>query len=66
MCGCGRTGTYYAYEQEGIVPDLVTMAKGLAAGYQPIGAVMIHDKIYDAIFHGTGTFNTVIPSWRIH
>lgn len=56
MCGCGRTGTYFAYEQEGIVPDLVTMAKGLAAGYQPIGAVMIHDKIYDAIFHGTGYF----------
>lgn len=56
MCGCGRTGTYYAYEQEGIVPDLVTMAKGLAAGYQPIGAVMIHDKIYDAIFRGTGYF----------
>lgn len=56
MCGCGRTGSYFAYEQEDIVPDLVTMAKGLAAGYQPIGAVMIHDKIYDAIFHGSGYF----------
>ncbi|USH03040.1 aspartate aminotransferase family protein [Grimontia kaedaensis] len=56
MCGCGRTGTYFAYEQEDIVPDLVTMAKGLAAGYQPIGAVMIHDNIYNAIFHGTGYF----------
>ncbi|WP_325891840.1 aspartate aminotransferase family protein [Grimontia sp. NTOU-MAR1] len=56
MCGCGRTGTYFAYEQEDIVPDLVTMAKGLAAGYQPIGAVMIHDNIYNAIFHGSGYF----------
>ncbi|KXF81005.1 aspartate aminotransferase family protein [Enterovibrio coralii] len=56
MCGSGRTGTYFAYEQEGIVPDLVTMAKGLAAGYQPIGAVMLHDKIYDAISRGSGYF----------
>ncbi|MDD1795211.1 aspartate aminotransferase family protein [Enterovibrio sp. ZSDZ42] len=56
MCGCGRTGTYFAYEQEDIVPDLVTLAKGLAAGYQPIGAVMIRDKIYEAISQGTGYF----------
>ncbi|WP_394213180.1 aspartate aminotransferase family protein [Enterovibrio calviensis] len=56
MCGCGRTGTYYAYEQEDIIPDLVTLAKGLAAGYQPIGAVMIHSKIYDAISQGSGYF----------
>ncbi|MDD1783793.1 aspartate aminotransferase family protein [Enterovibrio sp. ZSDZ35] len=56
MCGSGRTGTYYAYEQESITPDLVTMAKGLAAGYQPIGAVMVHDKIYDAISQGSGYF----------
>ncbi|MCP4301103.1 MAG: aminotransferase class III-fold pyridoxal phosphate-dependent enzyme, partial [Gammaproteobacteria bacterium] len=38
MCGTGRTGTLMAYEQEDIVPDIVTMAKGLAAGYQPVGA----------------------------
>ncbi|PMN93887.1 aspartate aminotransferase family protein [Enterovibrio norvegicus] len=56
MCGAGRTGTYFAYEQEEIVPDLVTLAKGLAAGYQPIGAVMVHEKIYNAIAGGTGYF----------
>ncbi|WP_434356582.1 aspartate aminotransferase family protein [Parasalinivibrio latis] len=56
MCGCGRTGTYFAFEQEAAVPDLVTMAKGLAAGYQPIGAVMVADHIYEAISSGSGFF----------
>ena len=40
MCGMGRTGSLYAYEQEGITPDLLTCAKGLGAGYQPIGATV--------------------------
>jgi len=39
MCGMGRTGTLYAVEQEGVVPDLITIAKGLGGGYQPIGAL---------------------------
>ncbi|HYB11561.1 MAG TPA: aspartate aminotransferase family protein [Alphaproteobacteria bacterium] len=56
MCGMGRTGTLYAFEQEGIVPDIVTMAKGLGAGYQPIGAMLVADKIYDAIAGGSGAF----------
>ena len=41
MCGMGRTGTLYALEQEGIAPDLATIAKGLGGGYQPIGAVLV-------------------------
>ncbi|KAK4609301.1 1,3-beta-glucanosyltransferase gel1 [Fulvia fulva] len=41
MCGMGRTGTLHAWEQEGVVPDLQTVAKGLGAGYQPIGALLI-------------------------
>jgi len=56
MCGIGRTGTFYAFEQDQIVPDLVTIAKGLGAGYQPIGGVVISDKIYDAIANGSGFF----------
>ncbi len=56
MCGVGRTGSFYAFEQEGIVPDIVTIAKGLAAGYQPIGATIANDKIYHAIANGSGFF----------
>jgi len=56
MCGTGRTGTMMAYEQEGIVPDLVTMAKGLAAGYQPVGALLCKDEITDVIRKGSGFF----------
>ncbi len=56
MCGIGRTGTFYAFEQDKIIPDLVTMAKGLGAGYQPIGAVVASSKIYDAIANGSGFF----------
>jgi adenosylmethionine-8-amino-7-oxononanoate aminotransferase len=56
MCGTGRTGTMMAYEQEGIVPDMVTMAKGLAAGYQPVGALLCKDEITDAIRKRSGFF----------
>lgn len=56
MCGTGRTGTMMAYEQEGICPDIITMAKGLAAGYQPVGAVLCTDQIIDVIRDGTGFF----------
>ena len=56
MCGTGRTGTMMAYEQEGICPDIVTMAKGLAAGYQPAGAALCTDQIIDVIRDGTGFF----------
>ncbi len=56
MCGMGRTGTRHACEQEGIVPDLLVLAKGLGAGYQPIGAVLISKKIAEAIVDGTGAF----------
>jgi len=48
MSGMGRTGTLHACEQEGIAPDLLTVAKGLGAGYQPIGAVLVAERIYEA------------------
>lgn len=56
MCGMGRTGTLYACEQEGVTPDLLIMAKGLGAGYQPIGAVLVADKVFAAFRDGSGYF----------
>jgi len=56
MCGMGRTGTLHACEQEGISPDLMTVAKGLGGGYAPIGAVLIGQGIVDAIAAGSGFF----------
>jgi len=56
MCGMGRTGTLYAIEQEDVVPDLVAIAKGLGGGYQPIGAVLAHRRIVDAVRGGSGVF----------
>ena len=56
MCGMGRTGTMYAIEQDGVAPDLVTIAKGLGAGYQPIGAVLAQGAIVDCLRGGSGTF----------
>jgi len=56
MCGMGRTGSLYACDQEGIAPDILTIAKGLGAGYQPIGAMLCSDRIYQAIENGSGFF----------
>jgi len=56
MCGMGRTGTLHACEQDGIAPDLMTIAKGLGGGYQPIGATLLSRKIFDAFANGSGFF----------
>ncbi len=56
MCGMGRTGTMFASEAEGIAPDIVTIAKGLGAGIQPIGAMLCSGSIYDAVEQGSGFF----------
>ncbi|MEO1774481.1 MAG: aspartate aminotransferase family protein [Pseudomonadota bacterium] len=56
MCGMGRTGTLFASEQDGIAPDVVCIAKGLGAGYQPIGAMLCTAEIYAAIEEGSGFF----------
>jgi adenosylmethionine-8-amino-7-oxononanoate aminotransferase len=56
MCGMGRTGTLYAFEQEGALPDLVVLGKGLGAGYQPIGAVLAREHIVDRLREGSGAF----------
>lgn len=56
MCGMGRTGYRYACEYDGIAPDLLTIAKGLGGGFQPIGATLLSRKIFDAFASGTGFF----------
>jgi adenosylmethionine-8-amino-7-oxononanoate aminotransferase len=56
MCGMGRTGTLHACEQDGVTPDLMTIAKGLGGGYQPVGAVLLSEKIYNAFADGSGFF----------
>ncbi len=52
----GRTGTLHACEQEGVAPDLMTIAKGLGGGYQPIGAVLVAGRIFEAFANGSGAF----------
>jgi adenosylmethionine-8-amino-7-oxononanoate aminotransferase len=56
MCGMGRTGTMHAWEQEGVTPDIQIIAKGLGGGYQPIGGVLIADRIVQALANGSGGF----------
>ncbi len=56
MCGMGRTGTLFACEQEGVRPDILTIAKGLGAGYQPIGAMLCSGEIYQTLTEGSGFF----------
>ena len=56
MCGMGRTGSLFACEQEGVRPDIITIAKGLAAGYQPIGATLCSNQIYSQFRDGSGAF----------
>ena len=54
MCGSGRTGTFLSCEQDGVVPDIVTLGKGLGAGYQPIGAVVCTSDVYETVAQGSG------------
>ena len=62
MAGMGRTGKMMAYEHFGIVPDLVTMAKGLTSSYFPLGAMgmtqAIHDHFQKNVFWGGLTYNS--------
>ena len=56
MCGMGRCGTLFACEAEGVVPDIITIAKGIAAGYQPLGAMLVREDIAEMIEKGSGAF----------
>ena len=54
MCGVGRCGTWRALEADGVFPDIMSIAKGLAAGYLPLGAAIYSDKVNDAIAKAYG------------
>ncbi len=56
MSGMGRTGHLFACAEDDVVPDILTIAKGLGAGYQPIGAMVASSRIYDTIVAGSGYF----------
>lgn len=56
MCGMGRTGHLFACDADRIAPDILCIAKGLGAGYQPIGAMLCTQKIYGALEAGSGFF----------
>ncbi|KAL4795805.1 pyridoxal phosphate-dependent transferase [Aspergillus venezuelensis] len=56
MSGMGRTGTLHAWEQEGVVPDLQTVAKGLGGGYAPIGALLVNERVVDVLSKGSRSF----------
>jgi adenosylmethionine-8-amino-7-oxononanoate aminotransferase len=56
MCGMGRCGSLFAMEQEGVVPDMITLAKGLGGGYQPIGALLVREELAQEIERGSGAF----------
>jgi adenosylmethionine-8-amino-7-oxononanoate aminotransferase len=63
MTGVGRTGSFLAIEKWGVLPDLVVLAKGLSSGYQPLAAILIHDRVFRAFeergaaFMGGHTYN---------
>lgn len=57
MCGIGRSGSFFAFEQEDVVPDIMTIGKGLGGGYAPIAGVLISTKVVEALRAGTGMFN---------
>ena len=56
MCGMGRTGHLFACDADGVAPDILCIAKGLGAGYQPIGAMLCSRQIYESIEGGSGFF----------
>lgn len=57
MSGMGRCGSLHAWQQEDVVPDIQTMAKGLGGGYAPIAGMLINHRVADALESGTGTFS---------
>lgn len=56
MSGMGRSGTLHAWEQEGVVPDIQTIGKGLGGGYAPVSGLLVGNKVVDVLDKGTGVF----------
>ena len=56
ICAMGRIGDYFAMNRYGVQPDIITFAKGLTSGYSPMGAMMVHDRLFEPFKHGTTAF----------
>ena len=56
MAGFGRTGSMFAIDDFGVIPDMICAAKGMSAGYSPLGAVIVKDEIYHTVKQGSGIF----------
>jgi len=56
MTGFGRTGENFAVDHWQVTPDIICVAKGMSAGYTPLGALLVRDKVYEAFNAGTGRF----------
>ncbi|KAG4425142.1 hypothetical protein IFR04_001709 [Cadophora malorum] len=56
MCGMGRTGSLYAWQHDGVVPDILAVGKGLAAGYGTISALLLHQRVIEGLRAGSATF----------
>jgi adenosylmethionine-8-amino-7-oxononanoate aminotransferase len=56
MAGFGRTGTMFSIDDFGVIPDMICAAKGMSAGYSPLGAVIAKEEIFDAFKKGSGIF----------
>lgn len=52
MTGFGRTGTMFACEQEGVIPDFIALAKGITGGYMPLAATLTTDRVFEAFLGG--------------
>jgi len=57
MSGMGRCGTLHAWQHEGVVPDIQTIAKGLGGGYAPVAGMLINHRVADALKNGSGAFS---------
>lgn len=56
VTGFGRTGSWFAADQTPIKPDIITTAKGLGAGFAPVGAMIVHEHVYQAVAQGSRSF----------
>lgn len=56
MTGMGRTGRWWAHQEAGLKPDMMTLAKGLSSGYSPLGAVVAHENVWETVRQGSGAF----------
>lgn len=59
MCGMGRIGSLHAFQHEDVdvVPDILVLGKGLSAGVEPASAMLINEKISEALYRNGGSFN---------